>query len=116
MESMIAYCGLECTKCPAYLATQANDREALERTAAQWRQMFNAPQITADSVLCDGCLHTGGRLSGYCQTCGIRACARERQVVNCAHCPDYACEQLRGFFVHAAEAEQRLDAIRAAVH
>ena len=26
MEQMIAYCGLICTACPAYLATQANDQ------------------------------------------------------------------------------------------
>ncbi|MCK4356498.1 DUF3795 domain-containing protein [Candidatus Bipolaricaulota bacterium] len=25
MEKMIAYCGLICTNCPAYIATQKND-------------------------------------------------------------------------------------------
>ena len=34
MAEMIAYCGLVCTACPAYIATQANDRAALEQVAA----------------------------------------------------------------------------------
>jgi hypothetical protein len=104
MEKMLAYCGLVCTDCPAYIATQSNDPAAMEKVAEQWRKQFNMPQITADSILCDGCTLTGGRLSGYCQTCKIRACAMDRSVPNCAHCADYACEDLRGFFVHAPEA------------
>ena len=29
MDKMIAYCGLVCTDCEAYIATQANDLAAL---------------------------------------------------------------------------------------
>ena len=46
MNRMIAICGLNCAECEGYLATQANDEEAKERVAAQWRQMFNAPGLT----------------------------------------------------------------------
>jgi hypothetical protein len=113
MDRIVAYCGLVCTNCPAYTATQADDRAALERVAAEWREAFNAPQITADSIVCDGCLgHNGGRLSGYCLECQIRACGVERGVVNCAHCADYACEKLEGFFGHAEEARAVLDEVR----
>jgi hypothetical protein len=110
-DRIIAYCGLVCTECPAYVASQADDREALERVAAQWREQFYEPRITADTVICDGCLGEG-RLSGYCSTCEIRACALERGVVNCAHCADYACEKLESFFPHASEARETLDRIR----
>jgi hypothetical protein len=115
MAEIIAYCGLNCGGCPAYIATQADDRGGLERVAAEWREQFNSPEITADSIVCDGCLASNGRLAGYCAICEIRACAIERGVVNCAHCADYACEKLEGFFSHAAEARQTLDAIRAAL-
>ncbi len=37
MDTIIAYCGLVCSDCPAYIATQAGDDDALERVAAQWR-------------------------------------------------------------------------------
>ena len=64
MDRIIAYCGLVCSDCPACIATQADHRVALERVAAQWREQFDS-SITADSILCDGCLG-GGRWSGYC--------------------------------------------------
>ena len=115
MDKIIAYCGLNCSECPAYVATQSGDPAALERVAAQWREAFNMPDLTAESVICDGCLpsEVGGRLSGYCATCAIRACAVERGVVNCAHCVGFACDKLTAFWVHAPEAQATLEQIRA---
>jgi len=111
MDKMIAYCGLVCTECPAYIATQKDDREALERVAAQWSQEFNA-SIAPEDCTCNGCLDFEGRLSSYCHECKIRACAIERKVQNCAHCDDYACEKLEGFFGFAPEARVTLEEIR----
>lgn len=115
MSEMIAYCGIECRQCPAYVATQAGDQEALERTAAVWREQFNAPEIIADSIVCDGC-KGGGRLNGYCSVCEIRACGVEQGVENCAHCSEYdGCGKLAAFHEHAAEAKATLDGLRAAL-
>ena len=115
MDKIIAYCGLNCAVCPAYLATQSNDPAALERVAAEWRVAFNAPDITAESIVCDGCLATaGGRLAGYCSMCEIRACAIERAVVNCAYCADYGCAKLSGFLAQAPSARETLEQLRAA--
>lgn len=112
MTKMIACCGLVCTDCPAYIASQANDQEALERIAAQWRQEYSAPSITVESVICDGCLGVSGRYCGHCAECEIRACVSERQLANCAHCADYSCEKLDGFFGFAPDARAVLDGIR----
>lgn len=114
MDKMIAICGLVCTDCPAYTATQANDRTALERVAAQWREQFNAPNITTDSILCDGCLDDVGRKCVHCSECEIRACGKERGVINCAYCDQYTCEKLEGFFGFSPEARAVLDGIRQA--
>jgi hypothetical protein len=113
MDKMIAYCGLVCTDCPAYVATQADDRSALERVAAQWREEFDAPNITAGWVICDGCLGTAGHKCGHCSECDIRACAMALNVANCAHCADYACDRLEGFFGFVPDARTLLDGIRA---
>ena len=114
MARIVAYCGLVCSDCAAYTATQANDPAALEKVAAQWRKEFNSPDITADSILCDGCLGTnGGRRISYCDECEIRACGLERGVANCAHCADYACEKLEGFLAQSPDARTVLDDIRA---
>ncbi len=113
MERIIACCGLLCSDCDAYLATQANDLEALERLARQW-QLEDA---TAEATMCDGCLTQTGRQTGYCSTCEIRACCLERGVANCAHCTDYACDQLDAFFAasEAVVARPVLDEIRASL-
>ena len=111
MNRMVAYCGLVCTDCEAYIATQTDDRAALERVAAQWREEYNAPHITVESVICDGCLD-GGRKCSHCSECEIRACGVARGVVNCAHCGDYACDKLEEFFGFVPPARTVLDEIR----
>ena len=122
MQKIIAYCGLQCSKCDAYVATQSGDRAALEQVAAKWCEQFNAPEITADGIICDGCLNTadGGRVAYYCTICAIRACAVERGLANCAHCADYVhndalCDKLEGFLAHSPEAKARLDGIRSSL-
>ena len=111
MDKMIAYCGLVCSECPAYIATQADDQRSLERVAAQWSKEFGH-SFAPEDCLCDGCLATTDRLSSYCHECKIRACGNEKQVRNCAHCSDYACEKLEKFFGFAPEAKASLETIR----
>ena len=111
MDRMTAYCGLVCTDCPAFVATQADDHDALERVAAQWREEYNAPDITVDSVICGGCVTDGARKCGHWYACEIRACGSARGVANCAQCEDYACERLEAFFGIVPEARVVLDDI-----
>jgi hypothetical protein len=111
MTAMIAACGLDCAQCEAYIATQANDRLALERVAAKWSKEFNSPGLTANNIKCDGCL-TAGRKIGHCSECQIRLCVIERGLPNCASCPDYACEGLAGFLQNVPQARANLDALR----
>jgi hypothetical protein len=112
VDQMIAYCGLVCTDCPAYIATQTNDRAALNQVAAAWREEYNAPDISVDTIMCDGCLGRNGRHCSHCFECEIRACGVARGVANCAHCPEYACEKLEGFFGLVPGARAALDGIR----
>ena len=115
MSRLIAICGLICSDCPAYLATQAGDQAAIEKVAAQWRQEYNAPNITAASVYCDGCV-TEGRKCGHCAECQIRACGLAHGVANCALCADYAsCAKIAGFFQMVPAARATLDSVRAAL-
>jgi hypothetical protein len=115
VERIIAYCGLVCSDCDAYVATQANDLEALERLAQRARTEFGLADATAETTMCDGCLTESGRQIGYCATCEIRACGMARGMVNCAHCADYACDKIESFFAQATEARPVLDEIRASL-
>jgi len=104
---MTACCGLICTECPAYIATRKNDTEKLKACALEWYGL----EDDASFCLCDGCL-SDGRKNQWCAECGIRTCAEARGMVNCAHCADYACEKLEGFFGDVPEARESLERIR----
>ncbi len=115
MEPKLAVCGLDCSVCAAYLATQANDEASKEQVATQWRVEHNNPKIDAAYVTCDGCLASSGRLGGHCLECEPRLCAVGRGYANCAYCPDYGCEKISHLLVYIPEAKTRLDGIRAAL-
>ena len=108
---MIAVCGITCTECPAYVATQGGDEEALARVTAEWSEAYGG-DLSADDCRCNGCLATEGPWMSHCSECKMRACGTENMVENCAHCAEYACEKLTEFFGFAPEAKATLDTIR----
>ena len=111
MDEMIAYCGLICTECTAYLATQKDDDSERQKVAEDWSKLFNT-KIEPQDISCDGCLSEGGRLYKHCITCPIRNCGLERGVKNCAYCDDYACQKLIEWFSSVPSAKITLDKIR----
>jgi hypothetical protein len=111
MERMTGRCGLVCTECPAMVATQAGDQEALARTAAQWTKALGL-EFTLDNIRCEGCIPEGGTRSAYCARCEIRPCAEARGVATCAECEDYVCDVLADFLRHAPDAEENLEWLR----
>jgi hypothetical protein len=115
MDKMIAYCGLICTDCEAYVATQANDLALLEKLAQRARDEWGMANATAESTMCDGCLSSSDRLCGYCFECAVRACGQARGMANCAYCDDYGCDKLEGFWAIAPNARATLTTIRAAL-
>ena len=110
-EKLIAACGLICSDCDAYLATQANDAPVVERIAAQWSEQFGA-SIPPESVWCDGCMTGGERRCGHVDECEIRACVVARGLANCAGCADFACDQLQKFFGMAPGTRETLESLR----
>ena len=68
---MIAYCGLVCSNCPTFLATQNDDDVARRRTAVLYSERFGF-DLKPEEIYCDGCKSEGGKLLGYCQACAIR--------------------------------------------
>ena len=109
-EKIIAVCGLICSECPAYLATQAGDRQKAQETADIWSSQYKH-EIKIDDVWCDGCTQ-GERKCSHCGECEIRACGLDKGVENCARCDEYPCEQLNGFFKMVPQAQENLDSLR----
>lgn len=112
MAKILAYCGLDCGECEAYIATQKNDRAELEAVAKKWAAQFGGKEMGGDACVCDGC-STGKRTAtAHATTCGIRVCASARGVVTCAHCADYGCATLQQFFAYAPVLKEKLEAVR----
>lgn len=112
MEEIVAYCGIVCTECPAYIATQNDDAQGLKRTAEKWSKQFQS-EIKPEDIICDGCPPGHTRYCSHCAECEIRACAIGMGVLNCAYCDDYGCEKLTSFQQFAPEAKAKLEEIRA---
>ena len=101
MKYVLGYCGVECSKCPAYIATINNDDE-LRRSYAAQQSEFYGMEILPERINCVGCLEDGEHL-GYCSMCEIRRCCRERGLETCAECNDYVCEELEKVYTVMSE-------------
>ncbi len=110
MSKMIAYCGLDCSNCPTFLATQNDDDVAREKTAALYAEKFGL-NLPKEEINCDGCLSASGKKIGYCRVCEIRSCCLERGLENCAHC-EQPCEKLVRFHQFSPEARAGLEALK----
>lgn len=84
---MIAYCGLDCEKCDAYLATINNDQALREKTAKLWTELNNVP-ILPEHINCLGC-RVKGTKTVFCDSlCAIRKCALNKGIATCGECSD----------------------------
>jgi len=111
MEKIIAYCGLNCSECHAFIATQKNDYEEKARVAKEWSEMYKT-EFKPEDIGCDGCLTATGKQIPYCSTCWVRKCASEKNLANCAYCVDYPCTKLDEFLNMAPEARTNLEEIK----
>lgn len=85
MKKLIAYCGLDCGKCDAYLATVNDDWVLREKTAKLWSEL-NGATIRPEDIHCQGC-RVDGVKTVFCESmCGVRQCALKKSVETCADC------------------------------
>jgi len=111
MKEMIAFCGLVCNECPAFLATQANDDKKRIEVARIWSDHYKA-DIKPEDIHCDGCKSQGGVRFSHCFRCEIRKCASALEIENCAHCEAYACEKIEPLLTMMPDVKLRLEKLR----
>ena len=75
---IVAYCGIPCSDCPAYIATRKNDDALRRETAKKWSEMFKA-DIKPEDINCDGCPTDSERIFNHCRVCEIRKCAPRKE-------------------------------------
>ena len=111
MTKIVAYCGLICTDCTAYIATQNDDDDMRKATAEKWAVEYNHP-FKPEDINCVGCIPVDGKHVGQCYVCEVRKCGQEKGVTNCAYCEEYICEELGRYFEMAPIMKANLEEIR----
>lgn len=110
MKEIIAYCGLSCQECDAFLAKN-RDTDKSSEVADRWSKILNIA-LRPEDIYCDGCKADSGIRFRYCASCAIRRCAKERLVPTCADCGEYVCRKLEEFFQMVPTSWQRLEDLR----
>lgn len=108
MRDMIAYCGLDCEKCDAYLATIHDDQALREKTAKLWAELNQAP-ILPEHINCRGCRADGVK-TVFCEhLCAVRQCALKRGAATCGSCPELeSCQTVGAVFANSPDARENL--------
>ena len=108
MSRLIAYCGLDCEKCDAYISTKNDDQALRVKTAKLWSELNNA-LILPEHINCEGC-RANGKKTVYCDSmCRIRQCALEKGVTTCGDCSEMKnCPTVGAVFAHNPEARKNL--------
>jgi hypothetical protein len=111
MSEMIAYCGLDCSRCPTYRATQNDDDIARAKTAALYAEKFGLV-FQPEEINCDGCRTSAGRQLGYCRVCEIRGCCLAKGLEHCVVCDQQPCDKLIKFHEFSPEAKASFEALK----
>ncbi|MBQ7455478.1 MAG: DUF3795 domain-containing protein [Clostridia bacterium] len=108
MKQLIAYCGLDCGKCDARVATVTNDQALREKTAKLWSEL-NGAEITPEMINCLGCRAEGPK-TPYCEAlCPIRQCAQAKGVETCGGCAALdTCEKVGAILANNEGARRNL--------
>ena len=87
MDKYIAYCGLDCKSCEAYIATIGDDNSLRKKVAKKWSEL-NGVEITPEMINCEGC-RNNGKKTVFCDSlCPIRQCAFGRGIESCGNCSE----------------------------
>ena len=112
MNDLIAYCGLDCEKCDARIATLSKDEELREKTARLWSEL-NGVDIPTEMINCEGCRVDGAKAPFCDSMCAIRKCAASKNLNTCSECEKMEeCATLATITVNSAEALENLKSIK----
>ena len=124
----LGICGLDCSSCEAFIATEKNDDELRRKTAREWTEKYNErgdPLVKPEEINCRGCLSDGpaspdsaswasqgGPLYAHCFQCEIRKCGLEKGIKNCGECREYRCKKLANRQETMPGAKENCDAVK----
>ena len=87
----LAYCGLDCNKCPVYLASISKNVAEQIRLATEYST--GTYKFSKEDMYCLGC-HSDIVSQKMCENCEIRICSVKKSYGSCAECVDFPCSIL----------------------
>jgi len=92
---LIAYCGINCTTCPLYMATMNNDALMKQEISLKWGKLYNR-LIDIKDMECYGCKSS----KKFCLSneCNITTCNISKGIETCSQCSTYPCERINKFY------------------
>ena len=103
---ILSRCGFRCDLCAAY-NPNIKSFEDRKIVSAKWQQYFGF-YLEPEKIGCDGCVGNSPTLDANCP---IRPCLNERQLENCAYCPDFDCEKIKSRMDALVDWQDKLDEI-----
>lgn len=91
-KALLAPCGLYCGVCAIYIAHRDNNLKFKEKLMNVYKPFVE----TVDDVQCLGCL-SDEVVFGYCQTCPIKSCVKEKELDGCYQCDEWPCKHIKRF-------------------
>jgi hypothetical protein len=89
----VSFCGDVCSECPRYIATIANDNNALISFAELWFRLgFRPKVVNPEKIKCFGCSKEMA-----CSN-GINDCEHLDTIMNCGECEIFPCEKINAVF------------------
>lgn len=108
MKEMIAFCGLDCEKCEARIATINDDNNLRKKVADKWSKLNNI-EILPEHINCLGCRGEGPKTYYCSDLCEIRKCAMSKKLESCGKCAEMnSCKIISAVLENSDEARQNL--------
>ena len=85
-------CGIDCAKCPSYIAYHTDDNSIREKLVAKLSTAEY--KMNVEDFNCAGCKATDGVLFKFCSDCEIRTCGIEKDVLDCSYCSEFPCSKI----------------------
>ena len=106
MKEMIAFCGLDCEKCEARIATINDDNNLRKKVADKWSKLNNI-EILPEHINCLGCRGEGPKTYYCSDLCEIRKCAMSKKLESCGKCAEMnSCKIISAVLENSDEAKQ----------
>lgn len=90
----ISFCGINCEKCPVYVATIDGSLEKKQVVSREWGELYDRT-FSVDEMICYGC--KSDIRFFLCSKCDIESCNRDKGIGACRSCATYPCERIKAF-------------------